>query len=192
MKFIPDTEAKSSLVPFLDEANSKDGWQGHTTNESIETLRAQISSEISRLGGTVTCWMPGLFEIDGLQRPGVQIGYRIVNPNGAAFEGRIDVAGLPWKDPYSGKKSHSAYKDAVENQRKKSLAMALYNVREALKAMRILQILSPGYAALVPWMLKPGTDMTIGQMWGIGSPALPAPDSDGEIIEGSFEVSEVE
>ena len=192
MKFVPDPTAKQSNVPFLDDANSKDGWQGHATNESPETLRSQISAEINRLGGTVTRWMPGLYEIEGKERVGVQIGYQIIGQNGAVFEGRIDVAGLPWQKPYNGDTHHGGYKTAVKNKKKKSLAMALYNVREALQAMRILQILSPGYAALVPWMLKPGTDMTIGEMWNIGSPALPAPDDDGEIVDGSFEVKEEE
>jgi hypothetical protein len=192
MKFIPEENQKVSEVPFLEDARSDDGWQGHGTGERVAALRAQISAEIGRLGGTVTRWLPGMYEIDDQKRPGIQIGYQIVGPGGSAFEGRIDVAGLPWRDPYGGKKSHGGYKTAVENKKDTSLRMALYNVRQALIAMRNLQMLSPGYAALIPWMLKPGTDQTLGEMWGIGSKALPAPSDEGEILEADFEVIDEE
>ena len=190
INFTPDTQSEQADIPWLDEARSDDGWQGHSTNESVASLRSQISAEIGRLGGTVTYWMPGEYEIDGQKRPGIRMEYQIVGPNGQAFTGRIDVAGLPWEPPYNGDKSHGGYKNAVENKRKKSLAMALYNVREALKAMRILQILSPGYAALVPWMLVAETGKTIGEMWGVGSPALPAPNEDGKIVDSEFVILE--
>lgn len=192
MNFIPDSESEKADVPFLDEARSDDGWQGHTTNESISALRAQISAEIGRLGGTVTRWLRGTYQIDGNERPGIQIGYQVIGPYENVFEGRIDVAGLPWKPPYGGNRSHGGYKSAAEKKKEQSLAMALYNVREALRAMRILQILSPGYAALVPWLLKPGTDKTLGEMWAIGSKSLPAPSDDGQIIDSDFEVIESE
>ena len=77
---------------------------------------------------------------------------------------------------------------AVESNKNKSLAMALYNVREALKAMRILQVLSPGYAALVPWMLVAETGKTIGEMWGIGNKQLMAPSGSGEVVEAEFHI----
>lgn len=186
MKFTPDTDNFQSEVPLLDEARAEDGWQGQGTKESITSLRAQISAEIGRLGGTVTRWMRGEYEIEGQARPGIQIEYQITNQSGSAFSGRIDVAGLPWKAPYGGNRSHTSYKLAVENNKNKSLAMALYNVREALKAMRILQVLSPGYAALVPWMLVAETGKTIGEMWGIGNKQLMAPG--GEIVEAEFHV----
>lgn len=190
MNFTPDTDQAEQIIPLLDDAKKEDGWQGHTTNESIESLRAQISTEIGRLGGTVTRWMPGTFDINGKQRPGVQIEWQIVGPNGDLFTGRIDVAGLPWKEPYNGNRSHGKYKASTETRRHQSLAMALYNVREALRSMRILQVLSPGYAALIPWMLSPGTNQTLGEMWGMGSKALPAPTQDGSVVEGSFTVEE--
>jgi len=188
MKFTPDTSDLQTEVPFLDEARAEDGWQGQGTKESIASLRSQISAEIGRLGGTVTRWMRGDYEIDGQKRPGVQLEYQITNGSGSAFVGRIDLAGLPWKDPYGGNRSHSSYKVAVESNKNKSLAMALYNVREALKAMRILQVLSPGYAALVPWMLVAETGKTIGEMWGIGNKQLMAPSGSGEVVEAEFHI----
>ena len=186
MNFTPDMDQADQTVPLLDDAKKEDGWQGHTTNESIESLRAQISTEIGRMGGTVTRWMPGTFDIDGHKRPGVQIEWSIVGPGGDLFTGRINVAGLPWKDPYGGKKSHGGYESALENKKHQSLAMALYNVLAGLRAMRIIQVLSPGYSALIPWMLNPGTNQTLGEMWGLGSKALPAPSGDGDISDGSF------
>lgn len=192
MNFIPDTDNETFEIPFLDDARSDDGWQGHSTNESIGSLRAQITAEIGRLGGTVIRWMRGTYHIQNQERPGVQIVYQIVKQNNAFFEGRIDIAGLPWRPPYGGKKSHGGYKDAVEKKKEKSLAMALYNVREALKAMRIMQTLSPGYAALVPWLLAGDSGKTIGELWGSGSIALPSSiDNPDGAIEGKFtEVSE--
>ena len=192
VKFMPDNENKKDDVPYLDNARSDEGWQGHTTKESVGSLKAQILIEIGRLGGTVVRWMRGTYDIDGEQRPGVQIVYRIVRPFSDSFEGRIDVAGLPWKKPYGGKKYREGYQSAVENKRRQSLTMALYNVRAALKAMRVLQILSPGYAALVPWLLKPGTDKTLGELWGIGSKSLPAPNQDGDIVDSDYEVVDKE
>ena len=186
MKFIPDEKEGQFNVPYLESARSDDGWQGQSTNESIESLRSQISAEIGRLGGSVTRFMRGKYEIDGKERPGVQLEYSVVAPNGRSFVGRIDVAGLPWQPSYGGKKSHGGYSDAEKKKRSKSLKMALYNVREALKAMRVLQILSPGYSALIPWMLVGDSEKTIGELWGMGSPALPAPNEDGEIIEADF------
>jgi len=192
MKFIPDDKENRIEVPYLDDARADDGWQGHSTKESTNALRAQISAEIGRLGGTVTRWQRGEYEIEGQSRPGIQIGYSIASPNGGVFEGRIDVAGLPWQPPYGGRKSDSRYKDAVERKKDQSLSMALYNVREALRAMRILQILSPGYSALVPWMLVADTGKTIGEMWDTGSRALPAPGEAGEIVDAQFRIVEGE
>jgi len=186
MSFIPDQNQSELQVPYLDNARSDDGWQGHATNESVEALRAQISSEIGRLGGTVTRWIKGIYLFGGQERQGVQIGYQVVKQDGNVFQGRIDVAGLPFEPPYGGNKSHAGYKRSAEGKKRKSLAMALYNVREALKAMRILKMLSPGYAPLIPWLLVSDTGMTIGESFadGLGLPRLNEGEED--IIESTF------
>jgi len=189
MNFIPDQDQAEIQIPYYEDAHSDDGWQGHATNESAESLRAQISAEIGRLGGTVTRWMKGIFHINEQERQGIQIAYQVVGLNGEVFQGRIDVAGLPFKLPYGGKKGHGGYKNAVESKKKKSLTMALYNVREALKAMRILRALSPGYAALIPWLLVGDSEKTIGEAFISGS-GLPALSSGEDIVETTFKIIE--
>jgi len=146
MNFIPDQDQIEIQIPYLDDARSDEGWQGHTTKESLTKLKSQIYSEITLLGGTVTRFIRGTYQINNKSRPGVQLIYEIIGPDGLVFKGKIDIAGLPWRAPYGGKKHHGGYAKVEKNKRDLSLRMALYNVREALRAMRILQMLSPGYA----------------------------------------------
>ena len=188
MKFIPDEEVKDWDVPYLEDCKADDGWQGQGTSKSIDALKATIRQEIGRLGGTVTRFMLGKVIIDSNERPAAQIEYQIINKAGATFTGRIDVAGPPYRLPYKGNRSHGGYADSVAGEKDKSLRTALFNVAEALKSMRILQMLSPGYAALIPWMIAEKSGQTLGEMWNMGAPALPAPSSgeDDEAIEGSF------
>ncbi len=185
MKFIPDELEEQSQIPYLDEARAEDGWKGQGSKQSIEQLRSKIAAEIGRLGGTVTGFLRGEFEIDKQRRVGVAIRYQIVGPAGRAFEGRIDVAGLPIREPYDGNRSHSDYKRALADRKEHALRMALYNVHNALQSTRILQVLSPGYAALIPWLLVDG-DETLGQKWLQGPAALPAPDDGGELVDAHF------
>ncbi|KKL86927.1 hypothetical protein LCGC14_1939920, partial [marine sediment metagenome] len=52
-----------------------------------------------------------------------------------------------------------------------------------------LQVLSPGYAGLMPWLLVEGQkDKTISELWGdtMGLKALPAPADDGEVVDVKF------
>lgn len=185
MKFIPDDLDQQSDVPFLEEARADDGWKGQSTSKSIEQLRAEISAEIGRLGGTMTRFMRGEYEIQGQTRPGALIEYSIVSLEGRGFQGRIDVAGLPFEES-------TGRQDSARTNRKrrdKSLQMALFNVREGLQGARILQTLSPGYAALIPWLLT-DSGQTFGQLWreGLGIAALPAPAKDGEVVDAEFKV----
>ena len=185
MKFIPDDLDQQSDVPFLEEARADDGWKGQSTSKSIEQLRAEISAEIGRLGGTMTRFMRGEYEIQGQTRPGALIEYSIISLEGQGFQGRIDVAGLPFEES-------TGRQDSARTNRKrrdKSLQMALFNVREGLQGARILQTLSPGYAALIPWLLT-DSGQTFGQLWreGLGIAALPAPAKDGEVVDAEFKV----
>ena len=51
MKFIPDeTEPRPQDVPYFDELRTADGWQGHATNKSYETLKSEVTSAMSQLG----------------------------------------------------------------------------------------------------------------------------------------------
>lgn len=186
MKFIPDEQTFDEPVPLLSEARADDGWKGQSTDKSIAKLRSEISSEIGRLGGTMTRWIRGDYEMDDdTLRSGIEIGYSIVTEDGRVFQGRINVAALPFKVSEGRHDSNRLNRDRAE----KSLRMALFNVRDALQASRILQILSPGYAGLMPWLLVDGKgDKTISQLWGdtMGLKALPAPDSKGDVIDVPF------
>ncbi len=186
MKFIPDDPGTQADVPFIEDARAEDGWKGQETSQSVEQLRAKISAEIGRLGGTVTSFMRGEFEVAEQRRVGAEIRYQVVNPSGQAFEGRIDVAALPFRDPYNGNRQHAKYKQTLANRKEATLRMALFNVHDALQSTRILQDLSPGYAALVPWLIAGPSEETLGQMWFGGQPALPAPDSEGDIVDAEL------
>ena len=184
MTFVPDKENGADEVPYLDDARSSEGWQGHTTKESFAKLKAQICSEIALLGGIVTRFIKGTYQINSKNRPGIQLIYEVTRSDGFIFNGKIDIAGLPWRAPYGGKKYHGGYAKVEESKRDLSLRMALYNVREALRAMRILQVLSPSYSPLIPWMLVNG-DKTISETWLLSDiKRLPEPD----ISEGNFHV----
>ena len=186
MKFIPDEHGQDYDVPFFDEVSSKDGWKGQSTDKSIETLRAEISAEIGRMHGTMTGWMRGEYEMDGgAIRPGVEIKYQVVTGEGQAFEGRIAITALPYEVSEGRMDS-----DRINRKRaEKSLRMGLFNVRDALQSSRIMETLSPGYAALMPWLLVGGNDKTVSELWaeqGMGQRALPVPDEDGDIVVGEM------
>jgi hypothetical protein len=191
MKFIPDENGQDYDIPFFDQVSSKDGWKGQSTDKSVETLRAEISAEIGRMHGTMTGWLRGEYETEnGGRRPGIEIRYQVVTKDGNAYEGRIAIAALPY-EVSEGR----ADSDRINRTRAdKSLRMGLFNVRDALQSSRIMETLSPGYAALMPWLLVAGNDgLTVSEMWaehGMGQRALPVPDEDGDIVEG--EIREVD
>lgn len=172
--FKPD-ESKAIKVPYFEDATREEGWQGYRTTKSVQTLQSEISRTIGRLGGHVSSFQRGLFQIDGLERDGFRVNYFIQTPSGAVVPGRLDIAALP---------VHSKYNT---ERREKSTCMALYMLRVGLEGMWFMQQLSPGYAPLMPWMLADG-ERTVSQMWAessIMSNLLPPPQSefvDAEII----------
>lgn len=169
MNFIPDTPPKAAEVPYFENARESDGWQGQTTGKSIDRLKTEIISAVGLLGGMVTGFQRGKFE----RRLGFRVHYVIERPDGIIVPGRIDVAALPLRY-YSEKKQEQ------------SLRMALFMLRDALKGTWFLQQLSPGYSALMPFMLT-DSDKTISQLWAdspVMQPLLP-PGSD-EFIEGEI------
>lgn len=178
-------------VPFFEDATTENGWQGHTTGKTLETLKTDVRMLISRLGGEVTDIEKGRF--------GDRIGYRVSYIVDVAFEDRakhvpgyIDIAALPLKPPKTYDRRHRTPISILEDR---SLRMALFNVVECLRAMWILQRLSPGFAPLMPFMIAQD-GMNVTQLWS-NSPtmkALVAPqegfqDGDGEVVDG--EVAEV-
>lgn len=165
--FIPQ-QTKAESVPYFEDVSRDEGWQGYSTTKSLKKLQSEIGDAIGRLGGIVSAFQRGSFTIDDRTREGFRVHYSIQNPNMRIVAGRIDIAALPVRN-----KRDEAKKD-------KSLRMALYMLRNALDGMWFMQQLSPGYAALMPWMLADG-DHTVSQLWSespIMSNLLPPPESD--------------
>jgi hypothetical protein len=174
LNFTPE-QKNAQTVPYFEDVSKDDGWQGYSTTKSVKTLQAEIGDCIGRLGGIVSGFQKGTFHLEKQKRDGFQIHYSIQNPNGHLVSGRLDIAALPTKYGYDDKK------------RDKSLRMALYMLRVALNGMWFMQQLSPGYAALMPWMLADRDGKTVSQLWS-ESPTMKRllPPGDMEFIEGEI------
>ncbi len=149
--FVPESQ-KAVRVPYFEDASRDEGWQGYSTTKSIQSLQSEIGHAIGRLGGIVSSFQRGTFITDEQTRDGFRVMYTIQSPNGQGAYGRIDIAALPLRH-----RRDQAKQD-------KALRMALYMLRNALDGMWFMQQLSPGYAALIPWMLTAG-DRTVSQLW---------------------------
>lgn len=190
MKFVPTTGEFSQEVPYFDEVKSEGGWKGHGTGKSMMTLKAEITQSVARLGGQVTGFVRGAYEMEnGVSRDGFQIHYAIEDANANLHQGRIDVAALPVREP----KRRSGSRQTMERKREQTLKMCLFMIRDALDGQWFLQMLSPGYAALMPWMLAKG-DKTVTELWSESATMkklLPPQDSkfegdDKDVVEGDF------
>lgn len=164
-------EPKAVKVPYYEDAKEKDGWQGQATTKSVKKLQDEIAQAVNRLGGIVSNFQRGTFQVDDQKREGFQIHYHLTAPNGSLVPGRLDVAALPVRDKWN------------EVKKDKSLRMALYMVREGLEGMWLMQQLSPGYAALMPFMLT-DQNKTVSQLWS-ETPVMNnlLPPGDSEFIE---------
>ena len=165
-------DKKTIRVPYFEDASRDEGWQGHTTTKSIKTLQSEIGNAVGRLGGIVSGYQQGMFQIDDVNRDGFQIHYSIQNPNGEYVPGRLDIAALPVRSKHD------------KNKKDKSLRMALFMLRNALDGMWFMQQLSPGYAALMPWMIV-SEGKTVSQLWS-ESPIMSRllPPGESEFIDG--------
>lgn len=177
MQFTPENR-KEQEIPYYDDVTAEDGWKGHETEKSITKLQSEIKEVVGRLGGTVTTFTRGKYVMDSsVSRDGFLIEYIVPIENGGIFKGRISVAALPVR-------SNNYNWRTVDKRKEKSLRMALFNVRDALDGARILQILSPGYVALVPFMLG-NPDQTISQIWAENATIKALmPPGDADFIEG--------
>jgi hypothetical protein len=162
MNFIPEQPKESISVPYFDDVTKEAGWQGQSTTKSIKTLQAEIIEAISRLGGLVINFQRGSFQSEAGNRDGFRVHYVVQAADGRQVPGRIDIAALPIKTDWSLRRSEDKRKD-------QSLKMALYMLRMALDGTWFLQQLSPGYSALVPFMLGSGSDKTISELWAESS-----------------------
>jgi len=156
--FIPDQPKQAADVPWFDDVSSDAGWQGQTTTKSVETLKSEIVQAVSRLGGMVTGFQKGTFQIGEKKREGFRMTYTIETGDGKLIPGRMDIAALPVKNTYSARSSY-------EKRAEKSLKMALYMLRNSIDGLWFLQQLSPGYAPLMPFMLSGSGDLTVSQLW---------------------------
>lgn len=181
MTFIPEQPKKAMDVPYFEDAKEADGWKGHTTGKSMEALKSEVTQAISRLGGMVTGFQKGMFNTDKKDRLGFRVHYAIDN-GGKMVAGRIDVAALPNR---SSSRSNYRSSSSLEKRQEQSLKMALYMLRDAIDGLRFLQILSPGYAPLMPFMMV-DKDKTVSQLWieGANIKQLMPPEGSGEFVEG--------
>lgn len=180
MNFVPE-QPKDEIhnVPYFDDVTADAGWQGQTTGKSIEKLKAEIVEAIGRLGGVVTGFEKGVFLVGKQRREGFRVHYTIESPDGKMTRGRLDIAALPVKEDYRLQRS-------LKTRREQSLKMSLYMLRMALNGTWFLQQLSPGYAALLPWMLING-EQTITQIWSERTQiGLLLPPGGSEFVEGEF------
>jgi len=180
--FIPEQPKVSQDVPYYDDVLGSDGWQGQTTGKSIETLKSEIVTAVSRMGGLVSGFMKGSFQTGKIKREGYRVIYSIQAPNGNMIPGQIDIAALPCRWNNRGQAS-------FDKRQQQSLRMALFMLAASIRGLWFLQQLSPGYAGLMPFMLVEGTNKTISQFWSespVMSNLLPPPESD--FIDGQYEV----
>jgi hypothetical protein len=176
MNFIPEQSKDSQQVPYFEDTTKYEGWQGQSTTKSIRALQSEITEAVSRLGGMITSFQRGTFEGE-VNRDGYRIHYVVEASDGRQVPGRIDIAALPI-NPNLGVRADK------ERHREASLKMALYMLRTALDGTWFLQQLSPGYSALVPFMLGQG-DKTLSQMWSESSIMQNLlPPGEDEFVEG--------
>ncbi len=181
MEFIPNQPEKAAEVPFYEDATSEDGWQGQATEKTIERLKSDLTTAISRLGATVTGFQRGSFVEDGKKRDGYRIHYTIESPDGKLSPGRIDIAALPVRNDSRTARTY-------QNRCEKSLKMALYMLKISIDGLWFTQQLSPGFSGLMPFMLMDG-NRTVSQVWmesRMMSNLLPPGEAD--FIEGQVKI----
>ncbi len=156
MDFKPETKKEMQEVPYYDDVSSSDGWEGHSTSKTLESLKSEVVMALSKLGGTTASFQRGSFEAGGQKREGFRIEF-FLEKKGKQVPSRVDIAALPVKETYRLQRS-------LATRTEKSLKMALFMVRNAFKGTWFLQQLSPGFAPLIPFMI--GKDgKTMSEMW---------------------------
>jgi hypothetical protein len=110
---------------YFEDVKSDEGYRGHRTGKTIETLKSEVKEAVGRLGGAVVAIAAGDF-------PGSpeRTGYRITFTYGG-IPGHIDIAALPCR---------KATKTNVEQ----SLKQALFTAREMFEIDRQGKAFIPG------------------------------------------------
>lgn len=165
MNFIPQNQEAKKVPYFEDVAGkSSEGWEGHESEKSIDRLKNEVAEAIGRLGGFVSHYQSGDFEIGDMRRSGLRLFYSL-----GGVPARIDIAALPVRRP---------------SNRERSLKMALYMLRDGLRGLWFFQQLSPGYAPLMPFMIADNEGHTVSQLWAGREIGKLLPPSASEFIEG--------
>lgn len=183
MNFIPEQPKNNGDVPFFEDVSSTDGWMGQTTTKSIETLKSEITSAVSHLGGMVVGFQRGTFLLNGKNREGFRIHCTIEDNKGKLVPIQIEIAALPVKDTVPYRRGAMRNK---ERRQEESLKMALFMFRDAIRGQWFMQQLSPGYAPLMPFILVEN-GKTVSQLWSespIMSKLLPQGSGESEFLEG--------
>lgn len=159
MAFSPEPQKSNRIARYYDDVAAGEGWQGQATTKSIDTLKSEIVTAISRLGGIVSGFVKGTdivtIEEKQIICDGFRIHYSIDAGEGKFIPGQIDIIALPVREDYRLKRSYETRKLA-------SLKMALYMFRQAMDGVWFMEQLSPGYFGLMPFMLYDG-NKTISQ-----------------------------
>lgn len=165
MEFIPDNQERDIEIPYFEDADGSDGVVGYSTTKSQKELRALISTEFARLGGTVTSFQSGKY--------GNRYAFRI-SFTFHGHPGRMDVAALPINKET----------DARIDKAKKH---ALYSVWKRLQSEYNTSLVMPGDAPFVPYMLNEKGQTMIEYLRDLGQvPSLPEA-SESTIIDGEFD-----
>src|SRR5689334_8429628 len=165
MNFIPD-QGEAQEVPFFEDVRKDSGWEGQGTEKTIDQLKIEVGDAVTRLGGFVRFFQQGTFRTGVGTRSGFQLHYTI-----DSRPARLDIAALPVRQ---------------KSNKERSIKMALYMTRDVFNGLWFLQQLSPGYAALMPFMIADEKGHTVSQLWSesaVMKKLLPPPDSDFEIID---------
>jgi hypothetical protein len=150
-QFTPEPD-HTLKVPFFDDVTGADGWEGHESGKSIDTLKNEITVNMARLGCIVTGFVAGSYD----NRLGYQIHFAVRLPEGVLAPSRLDIACLPLKPRV---KQHGP--DARPD---KTRRMGLYMVNKALKGLFFFSVLAPGFVPFMSLMLD-NKQRTLGSVW---------------------------
>lgn len=122
--FKPKEKAEPRTL-YFEDVKSDEGYRGHRTGKSIETLKSEVKEAVGRLGGAVVAITEGDFPMVP-ERTGFRITF-----NYGGMPGHIDIAALPCRNKN---------KTNVEQ----SLKQALYTAREMFEIDRQGKSFIPG------------------------------------------------
>lgn len=177
MNFKADNDSTELLQPPYFEDARADIAPGYGTSISIDRLQAEIVKLLVRLGAGGIYFQSGRFEGVRSKPLAVRYGY-VIRFNVQGHPHQMQVAALPIRS-----------ETAVRKQQ--ALRQALFVVRDQLKAAVTAIVFAPGSTPLVPYMLVPGTQQTVGE-YILASASVPNmnPTLPGRIVDAQGEVVE--